>query len=922
VEEVNSIFEQLSLTLTTEPSSVFALFGLAANQVYRQLGEYLDAVRALYSGQSLAGLPASVEVGLLSQHPIRRSIAYMHVFDNALTGENDINKAVEYAEEIIDDVVEEVVENVRVLTVEGFDNNVRAHLDAVESSYDDVSLPGLEDYLSSFSRFTLTSKSLQSVGEKIREQLTFYALEYLNKTREEEAGTSNSLLAMLIASKTLLRSLSSTPSFSGEVILGPFDDLTFPDDDLLLEGTTGATVPDVVVLSGDGIDPLTVTADPTESGDTTTRVLADAPFKFALEAEVVVDDAVLLSSSGSGTPVLRTSGTGATPVVPPDPTQVVRDVAALFQAYGIESGDRWLSLTETGVGPVVNNRWHVVEELVAGFEQTDIQVTVATSFAAGLTIDYEIYRPATNILVDTTANFGLGLLGKRLTVANLGSTVITRVVDANTLELADYLIPILTVDGSGPTTNSHDYTIYEFQVPAGREARVTDGTDLFDYDLPPRIAVRLSTAAGGYSEGLLEAVVEDQAFLLEQLVVPGSYTALFVFPVQPGDVLHFAASDHVVTKVVADDLVFVSPPVEATLAAEEAKILPPQFSGVTRVFYDASADFEAAGVYPDSLLIVTVEGKVRRCAIKAVTTNSLRLNIPLLVDKTNLDYRILRREDASTDWAETSESLASVQVDDMLSASGRTESTITGIDGQIMTVSPGSPVTADPTSGLVSRGGTAGYGHYAMAQDLLFGGTPTELLDPTNLRSKIGLCITDPGDTGASISTTGASELIDAGGEVSDRMRVPGLSFLDIKFGDLLEISTSDLSGPVVLYRYVREWLESDSLISFFPSIDLSTYSDSLTAVDLRRSKGSNAIYEASLVEASVVAVRAVISQLVSPKVSSLDSLLAFLASRKYDRAVDLLVAGDLETLAASSEKGLSYAGYLGELVAETVPLL
>lgn len=920
-EEVRSIFEQLSLVLTAEPGSIYALFNLAVDQLYRKLGDYLDAVRALYSGRSLAGLPTSTDSGQSTFSTISKGVSYLHVFDQALGSSANIEKAVEYAGGFIDDIVEEVVVNVRELTVSGFEQAVKTQLEAAETAYDAIDLTNLDDYLAGFERFSLTSKSLQSVGEKIRAQLINASLQIEKKDREEEADFSYAFISLLVSAKKLLESLVSTTEVEGTVVDSPFDDLTFPDDDLLSEGSSGETIPDVVILSGNAIAPLTVTADPIESGDTTSRVLSDVPFLFALEIPVEVEDDELYIGTGYGDPIMLASGEDAEPVTPPDPTQVIQDMFALFTSYGVEAGDLWRSTD----GDTVSGRWHVVDQLGTD-EYIQLEVTVATNFIGGASIDYQIWKSHTNLLIDDTANFSSDLEGKRIEIIGLGSSTIVRVLDSTNLELEDYLFPIVAIDGSAPSTSGYAYIIYEFAEASSHIVKVTGGSDdLFDYDLPARTPVRLKDGSGDYFESYLEVLVDEHTFLLEHRAPEGIYTALFIYPVQPGDLLRYGGTNYTIDKVVDEDLILVSPPVDSTLSAQEAIVIPPDYSGATRAFYDESADFEADSVFPGSLLLVIIDGQVRRSKIDVVSTKSLRLIVPLPVDKDDLAYRILKREDSSTLWAESPTfSWASALVGDTISAAGRAESTITGINDPIGTIYPGHPVSLEESWAIVTRGGVPGYGHYELVQDRFFGASPTSLMSPVDLRSRIGLCVADPSDIGTFLSEAKDGEFISSGGNLSDRIRADDATFdlSSAQFGSLLQLSVTEVGvGSTTINRYVREWNEDDDLISIFPSVDITRYT-ALNGIRMRYSKATAALYEAYQIETSILAIREILRGFVAPNIAALDSLLAFMNARKYDRAIDLLVAGDIETLASSTELGLSYAGRLSELMAQAVPLL
>ena len=418
-------------------------------------------------------------------------------------------------------------------------------------------------------------------------------------------------------------------------------------------------------------------------------------------------------------------------------------------------------------------------------------------------------------------------------------------------------------------------------------------------------------------------MTDDAEFIIDDPVPVGAYTALFMYLVRPGDILLFQGIRHVIVDVLEDDLILVKPPV-AYNAVGDAKVIPPNAGRATKKFHDALADFVSSGVLAGDLLLVDMDGRKCNSKITSVTPQTLSLNISIPTEKTNLSYKILRKDDFNTYLVETvAGNLAAVLAADVFACASRQPTEVSSpISASQMHIEPGMPVSEVSTVGIVTRGGSEGYAHYALVQDRLFGGTPVVLRDAATYQDRVGQVLSHLDEVGTPYVSGSVDVIEPPYGEISDRLRVT-CSLVGLRFGDALRIELPLIVGGTgVLTRYVREWIVDDKLLSVFPTINISKYSALTGPIEISRTAASNALYELSLIETSILEMKEVLEGLVSPQISSVLALMDYLSSHGYDRARDLLVSGDLTDLSMATNKQLSYAGRMQELTALAGSLL
>jgi hypothetical protein len=852
------------------------------------------------------------------------------VFNQAVAGTPPSSRDVEVSQQAIQACIDELLPNVNALTKRQARTSLIAALNSLETVYERVEWQELEDYVEKFDRSALSSSTFYSLAERIRQRLQKMSFALYHRREDARISISDQVLVVMSTAKRMLELLTDFPDVDGSVVVPTFEDIVFVDDDLITSGTSGQTHPILLVLDGTPSALLKVTAQALSTSDPHTgRVRILPPSQAALSFSVDVIEEPLVSGTFESVPDQKLVGIGATPIAP-FPTGGVygphlQHVGASFLANRVENGDR---LYQSAPGATYDGYWETVLNLPFSNPHELLDIT-DDHFEDGTSVDYYIYPPSSNILRDTEANFGSSLVGARVDVAG-GTTYVRRVLSETDLELADSVLPLRFINGTATPSGldalgqEYEYAVYERRTSLGQTVQTTE-VDFFTYHVPPRTLLRLNDGSTDYRVSV-STIVDDKELRIREPVPPGAYTALLFHQIIPGDVLLVNRQRYRITDVLADDLIAVSPGVSTSLENARARILPDGIGMSTKQFHDPSATFISDGVRAGHLLIVSVESSQMKLGITAVVSETtLILRQPIPADEKDLEYTIVSEDDDNTEWVSTaSTSLASAAADDVLAVSGLRPSIVTGFQSSDTIITrPGFPLITEAAPSLIARGGVTGYAHYALLQERLFG---SGLTWPTleDFRLHLSEVLYNLDDTGTLLLTdTMTLQDPEDGSTVTSWIRSSTWDLSGIRFGDMLYFEILDISGDTVPFtRYIRDWSSSDTLITFFPPVDFGQLSTREAGVQRRRSSVSDAMYELHNVEVVVESVREILLGLVSPSVSPLVSFLDYLEEHGLQRARDLLLAADIETLAQSTGQGLSYAGRLEELIEQGVDLL
>jgi hypothetical protein len=930
-EKVASIFEQLALIMLLNPESIYTLFGKYVSFHIDALNNLLEEIRLFYHERYLAGLPAQTDGSSLSIDAVVGAERSFFVYNQAVAGTAPSSRDVETSQQAIQTCIDELLPNVNALTKRQARSTLIAALNSLETFYERVSWQDLEAYVEKFDRSALSSATFYSLAARIRHRLQKTSFDLYYRREDARVAISDQVLVVMATAKRILELLTDFPDVDGSVVVPPFEDMVLVDDDLIVRGISGQTHPLLLVLDGTPSALLKVTAQPLSASDPyTRRVGVTLPVQAALSFSVEVVEEPLISSTFESVPDQKLAGSGATPIAP-FPTGGVygphlQHVGASFLANGVESGDR---LYQSAAGATYNGYWETVLSLPSSNPHELLDI-VDDHFEDGTSVTYYIYAEATNILRDTEANFGFSLLGARIDVAG-GTTYVRRVLSETELELGDAILPLRFVNGVSTPSGldasgqKYAYAVYESPTSLGRTVQTTE-INFFTYHVPPRTLFRLNDGSSNYRVSV-STIVDDRELRIREAVPPGTYTALLLHQILPGDVLLVDRRRYRITDVLAQDLIAVSPGVPSGLANARARVLPAGIGMSTKQFHDPAATFISDGVHAGHLLIVSVESSQMKLGITAVVSETtLILRQPIPADEKDLEYTIVSEDDDNTEWiSTTSTSLAPAAADDVLAVNGLRPSIVKGFQSSDTLIArPGFPLITDASPALIARGGVSGYAHYALVQERLFGSGAPSWPTLENFRLQLSDVLYNLDDTGVLLLTdTMTLQDLKEGTTVTSWIRPSTWDLSGIRFGDMLYFEILDGSGDVVPFtRYIRDWSSSDRLITFFPPVDFGQLSTREASVQRRRSAVSNAFYELHMVEVAAENVREILLGLVSPTVPPLESFLGYLEEHGLQRARDLLLAADIETLAQSTGQGLSYAGRLEELIEQGVGLL
>jgi len=930
-EKVVSIFEQLALILLLHPHSIYTLFGKYVQTQIEKTANLLESIRLFYDARHLAGLPTATKGTPLSVSTAMNAVTAFDVFSDALAGVAPSSSDVDIAQQAIQDCVDAVVPSLTILTKHEARVSLLAALSELETAYGAAQWADLDGYVGKFDRSAIGASAFQSIAAKVRDRLLAVAFRMSEEFDAGAVALSETLIVVMATAQRILTVLTDYPDVDGSVVVPVFSDIQFPDDAIITTGTQGRTHPDLLVLDGVGTFLLKVSADPASATDSYTgrvRILPPSVAALSFDAEVVEEP--LVSGTFESVPSLVLSGIGGTPVAPfPDGGTYgphLEHLGSYFLANGIANEDR---LFQSASGGVFDGYWETVS-LLPPSNPHELLDIAADHFEDGISVDYDIYRPAANVLEDSAANFGSSLVGSRVEIG-AGTTYVVRVISSTRLELADYILPLRFVNGLATPSGldaigqEYEYSIYEQKTALGRTVQIS-GVSLFSYQVPPRTLVSLTDGTHTYKVSI-STVVDDLEFRIREAVPVGSYTALLLHQTVPGDVLQVGGERLLITRILDSQTLFVSPGVSSDLANARARILPAGLGSVTRRFHDASATFITDGVRDGHLLVFSHEGSQMKVGVSAVISErTILLRQPVPVEMENVAYEILSEDDDNTDWITAeSTSLAAVLAEDIVAISRLSPSTVQShaVD-DIIVSRPGVPLITVAAPAIITRGGVLGYAHYALLQDRLFGTGATAWPTLDTFRLHLSSVLYSLDDAGSDLLTdTMVLQNPTDGGTITHWLRPATWDLSGVRFGDVLYFEILDTHGSTVTFtRYVRDWSTSDQVLTFFPAVNFANLTTMSSSFDHRRTSVSDSLYELHELELAAEEVQEMMQGLVSPSVPALEAFLDYLQEHGLERARDLLLSADMETLAQSTGQGLSYAGRLEELTAQSAALL
>jgi hypothetical protein len=920
--KISQIFENLTLLLLAYPASVFDLLQIHLQEQRGRLEAILTSLRRFYTSDALGGLPARTSPQNLETEALREILPQMRIFASAFFGGEVVPSRAQEITEVLDDLSIPAARNLRGLSEPQARSSLTRSLGNLERAMIALDLSKIPTFVEAFETFALKGSTLASLATRIHLRLSELHLRLRDQTAAQQVISSPEALTVFQAAVHFLTLLRSAPSLLGTSIWGP-GLVDFPDDDLVLEGVGGRTAFDLVVLGSSTLgQPLRFQSGASLPGRVTTDRLVVVEGTLAVGASASVYEPILASGVGYGVGSIRAGGVGRAynPLdLPPGPnlSDHLQDLSASFLASGVSGGDILHAEKEGGGSVVVT----LVEGLGVD-DPTSLLRVDQDFFDIGDPIEpyaYVVYASTSSLFEDPLASFDDTLLGARIELEGIGTALISRVLSETKIEVsgASFVMDPGNLPDSPPIGAAVAYTLYQSFDPAGSVLQWEGSPHLFDFLLPPGTPVRLRDDVTGrtFSDQVVAVLGDHRLLVGSTLDATHTYSLILFWGPQEGDRIFLRGSFYEILEFLSPSEIRISPEIPAGEVLD-GQIIDPQISLTTPLFWDAGRDFIQEGVQEGHLLVTAISGRRVTSVVLAVGKTHLRVDPPLPVEEMGISYRVLRREDESTAWVEPSAPFSDVQEGDALAVPGQLVRSVIGVGEHHLESSPDLPLGPSVTA-LIVRGGTPGYAHYELLRQRLLA---LELGTLETFRRLLGAVLESLGSLGA-LRLTFSGRLLRAseGSNTTEILYGEG-PLEDLRFGDALWFSGGGEETAYV--QYVREVLPDLQQVVFFPPLTSPSFSESLETISVYRSSTSEALFELRALEEGLESLQEILNGYRVQEVSELRVLVDYLSRQGYDRARDLLVSGDLSTLARASVRELSYAGRLQGVLNEAASLL